>query len=198
VNRVVPDLEALLGWMNLTQDVFRFELVDVTAPIGTWRRLRSPRTSRGRDDDVRRSDGAGQLYTEEIFRKLHAVPAQLGVSQLICLTNFGITDDVHENVDSKQNEDASITIVSTSSILDALSPPDTTIERLVANQAAAYVNPIVPHKGGVKGCPNFYNEKNDIRFIAGRLALCSECRRALRRRKDGAGIVRAVDALLRR
>jgi hypothetical protein len=196
VNHAVPRLEALLDRLSAAQDVFRFQLADITAPIGTWRRLRRPpgADDRGRLDGPGKNDG--QLHANEVFDKLRDVPARLGVSQLICLTTFGLTDETAANLDSQQTGDRRITIISTAGLLPKMSPPARSLERLLVNQLVAYVNPVPPHRGRANRCPNYEFTHREILALAGFVHLCRPCRQTLTKRREGSGMLRALDVLL--
>jgi CHAT domain len=64
VNHVVPGLEALIGRMNVLQDYVRFDLADITAPIGTWRRLRTVGIAGSRGG--RRRSGASTMIMRAV------------------------------------------------------------------------------------------------------------------------------------
>lgn len=193
VNHIVPGLEGLIKKMNFAQSVFTFQLADITAPIGTWRRVKdeSQRRSRGH------SNVAGQLKAEEVFLKLHDIPTRLGVTRVICLTTFALRDKENKELDSIQSPDKRIAIVSTAPSLNALTPPETSINRLVLNQVAAYINSVPPHENGVKKCPNYRNQERDVLIIAGLIALCGQCRSKVRKLEaEGEKVNQAIDVLL--
>jgi hypothetical protein len=191
VNYVVPGLEGLIRRMNSAQSVFSFELADITAPIGTWRRVKteSTRGSRGR------TNVAGRLKAEEVFAKLRGVPAQLGVQQLICLTNFSLSDEGQDVIDGIYNPELRISIVSTAGYLEIDMPPGASINRLVINQTVAYINPVSEHLKGVKKCPNYRNDEHNLEILAGPIALCARCRKLVVKLQD-AQSADAIDALL--
>jgi hypothetical protein len=68
---------------------------------------------------------------------------------------------------------------------------------MMAHLAAAVVAGIPPHprRVGPADCPLFYNDKRDIRSIAGRLTFCAACRKQF---KDKAGQerLRAAERIL--
>jgi len=194
VNHIVPGLESLIRRMNIsTQNVFTFELADITAPIGTWRRVKDEAKRRKQS----RFNVAGQLEAEELFAKLRDIPVQLGVKMVICLTTFALRDKKNKVLDGRQSPDKRIVILSTAPSLDALTPPQTSIHRLVLNQAAAYINSVPEHVNGVKKCPNYRNKEGDVLIIAGPIALCGPCRRqVINSEAEGEKVILAIDALL--
>jgi hypothetical protein len=76
VNRAFPGLEETLSRMNLAQDRFGFELVDVSAPLGTWRVMAKGGTRRPYLDAAR------------VAEKLAHKPKELGVEFLACITDL--------------------------------------------------------------------------------------------------------------
>ncbi len=194
VNHVVPDLEGVVRRMNAAQDFFRFQVADITAPLGTWRRLPLDPQSASRTGPWRARER--QLDSAELIEKLSGLPAQLGVNQVVCVTNFGLADDEQTNIEGETDPEQGISVVSTAGVLEALTPPETSIERLVVNQSVAYINPVPAHVHGVKRCPNYYNKEKRPAIMAGRIGLCAACRRALRRMPNGDRIIAALDALL--
>ena len=194
VNHIVPGLEGLIRQMNSAQSVFTFELADITAPIGTWRRVK-------KDEAQHRSRGrfnvAAKLEAEEVFAKLRDIPVQLGVKLVICLTTFALRSKEDTELPGILSPDKCIAIVSTAPSLDALTPPQTSINRLVLNQVAAHINSVRPHENGVKKCPNYSNKERDVLIIAGRIALCGHCRRqVMKLEAEGEKVIQAIDALL--
>ena len=195
VNHILPTLEQLVARMNQAQEVFFFEVADLTAPIGTWRRVRST-VAKG-DKTKFTSANEGELHSNAVFEKLREVPGRLGVEKLICITNFWLTDGKVPNLFGDESDDEKIIIVSTAGLLPKLNEQETTIERLVTNQVAyANAGPIHRKGKGPKNCPMYYNAERDIRWIAGRLDLCAECRRILKQAANPQTVA-AVEALLK-
>jgi len=195
VNHVVPGLKEVLDKMNAAQDTYQMEVADVTAPIGAWRRVKTPTSSNGDGkkgwNGSSRPSNEGYIRADEVFAKLRGLPARLGVSQLICITNFWQKGNLY----GVHSDDGTISVVSTAGLLDELRPPATSIERLVVNQLTGHLLPLDVHERGQPDCPQFYNDERDIAYIAGPLKLCGPCRRELLR-QSGAEVVEAIDKLL--
>jgi hypothetical protein len=180
VNHIAPRLEELLERLNRAQSVYEFIAVEITAPIGTWRRS----TIAGR---------TAFLNAEEVEQKLSEAPARLGVDHLCALTTFALSGGKTTNLSTYFDPDLGISIVSTFGRLERLDPPKTSLERLIANHLAFSLSDLEEHKRGVKQCPGYYNQKNDIRWIAGPLAFCRACRRRLGKKP---AVLEALSAIL--
>jgi hypothetical protein len=165
VNHIAPHLEDLLQRFNQAQDYFEFVPVEITAPLGTWRR--NPKV-----------DGAF-LNATEVEEKLADAPARLGVDHLYILTNFALSDGEVDDLTAHVSEDRQISIASTFDRLDRFAPPELSLEHFIANHLAFNLSKLKEHKAGVESCPVYYNEGNDLRWIAGQLAFCGRCRRRI-------------------
>jgi len=162
VNYVLPQLDRMVDRLNAVQRHFLFEPAEIAAPLGTWRRS----TSRKR--------AGAFLYAVEVERKLRPTLASLGVSHLFCVTSMPLHDGKAE-LSAHSTEDGAISLVSTANALARLSPPETTLERLVANMLAFALAQLDEHQRGAKDCPLYYNDESDIRWNAGALRFCKPC-----------------------
>jgi hypothetical protein len=185
INHVVPALDAIAARLNAVQRRYAFDVVDVSAPLGTWR--------------LRPVDGEGDaaqpyLYTNETRQKLAETPARLGVDWLFCITSFWMTDGEVLNLYADSGKDDSrIVFVSTAGLLARFAPPATSLERMVANLVAAFLSGLPDHRLGEglrPDCPAYLNPRRSVRLIGGRLRFCA-CAGGLRPRKRA-----ALDAIL--
>ncbi len=167
MQHLIPDLDKIAAVLTACQQSFAFETVSL--PLGTWRR--------------KRFEGRSYLEAEEAVERIKSLP--FGVDILIAITGLPLLGD---NVTDLQTwRDGNISVLSLSGFLDQLRPPATTIERLLANAVADFVSDLPIHNHGEKqgrvrssdDCPLFYNDANDIRYVAGPLKLCDLCRHRL-------------------
>ena len=180
-HRMIPHLREICDRLTQVQELFSFEPVSFPAPIGTWRR--------------EQSEGQAFVVAEALYDRLKAKPKELGVDHLVCMTNFPLQDEHWKNLYYWERD--RLSIISTYELLDQLVEPDFTVERMMANLAAAIAADLDVHSGsrGPKDCPFYFNKERDIRSIAGRLNLCAACRKQLRG-KEGAPRLRAAERLL--
>jgi hypothetical protein len=176
VNHVVPSLERISRRLNDVQTYFGFEVVDMSAPLGTWR-LKQRQGIEGM---------VAYLDADEVEQKLIDAPSRLGVDALLCVTNFWLkgsgTDNLFAHWNGKTLDESTIFIVSTAGLITALSPPATTVERMIGNLVVGFLSGIEPHGGRGryrKDCPNFANDERDIQLVAGELRFCAACRKRL-------------------
>jgi len=167
VNRVIPNLDKIAETLTNSQKVFGFQAVSFSAPLGTWRREQMGERT--------------YLIAEKIAERLDSKPAELGVDRLICFTNLPLGDaktlDPYAWHDDPKGK---VFIFSTSGLLDQIKPPDTSLERMIANAVGGFLGGLDSHQKHKKDCPYFYNEDREIRSIAGRITLCAQCSRKLK------------------
>ncbi|WHZ15243.1 MAG: hypothetical protein OJF52_002084 [Nitrospira sp.] len=180
-HRMIPHLPEICDRLTLVQDVYAFETVSFPAPIGTWRRERDTEQA--------------FVMAETLYDRLKTKPKELGVDRLVCMINFPLKSK--ETTDLYFWRRDALFVASTFGVLEQLNEKEFTVERMMAHLAAAVVADLTPHRRGVgpADCPFFYNERRDIRSIAGRLRFCAACRRQLKG-KEGPVRLRAAEQLL--
>jgi hypothetical protein len=180
VNRVIPDLGRIADTLTGSQQMFGFQALSFSAPLGTWRRGQN--------------GGGTCLRADKIAERLESKPAELGVERIVCLTNLPLSDaktlDPHSWDRDPQRR---ISIFSTNGLLDLTDPPETSVERMIANAVVGFLGGLGSHERHSKSCPYFYDKERGIRSIAGRLTLCAQC---VGRLKD-AQLREALESLLR-
>lgn len=180
VNRVIPDLGQIADTLTNSQKLFGFQALSFSAPLGTWRR--------------EQNRGGTYLIAQKIVDRLKSKPAELGVDRLICITNLPLSDGKTLNLFAwDEDPKCKISIFSTNGLLEQTNPPDTTVERMIANAVGGFLGGLDSREPHSKSCPYFYNNEREIQSIAGRLSLCADCRKKL---KD-AGLREAVESLLK-
>ena len=164
---MIPHLPDICEHLTKVQDQYTFETVSFPAPIGIWRL----------DKGKRQDENEAFVVAETLYERLKTKPQELGVKQLICMINFPMKDARTSYLYYWRRDPQIVT--STFELLEQLNEREFTVERMMAHLAAAVVAGIPPHprKVGPADCPLFYNEKRDIRSIAGRLTFCARCRK---------------------
>ncbi|MBA5870467.1 MAG: CHAT domain-containing protein [Nitrospira sp. CR2.1] len=162
-HRMIPHLPEICERLTHVQMRYAFETVSFPAPIGTWRR--------------EQEEDQAFVVAETLYDRLKTKPQELAVDQLICMINFPMKDARTSYLYYWRRDPLIVT--STFELLEQLNEREFTVERMMAHLAAAVVAGIPPHprRVGPADCPLFYNEKRDIRSIAGRLTFCARCRK---------------------
>ncbi|MBZ5583718.1 MAG: CHAT domain-containing protein, partial [Acidobacteriia bacterium] len=176
VNRVLPDLDRIAATLSACQEQFQFQAVSFSAPLGTWRP---------------QQDGGGTcLRADKIARRLGSKPEELGVDMLIAITTLPVSDEKGRMVHTWHA--AGIAILSVRGVLERLHPPLLTLERTVANAAAAIVGGLSSSARHSRTCPYFDSGSSEIESMAGRLKLCEPCRKKI----GDAAVRKAVESIL--
>ena len=183
-HRMIPHLPEICDHLTKAQNMFSFETVSFPAPIGTWRREK--------DEDQ------AFVVAETLYERLKTKPKELGVDRLVCMINFPLKSKDAKYLyywPLKPRQDEPFSVVSTFEVLDQLTGPEFTVERMMAHLAAGVAANLTPHRHGPADCPFFYNSNRSIRSIAGRLTFCASCRKKFTG-KAGLARLRAAEQLL--
>jgi hypothetical protein len=177
VNHVLPELDDFASTLNGRQNQFCFQAVEVSAPLGTWRRT----TPTG--------GGASKGYIDgdEVAMKLRDQVASLGVDRLICITSFALADKQDKGL-ALWNEDKNqrVTIISGELIFGQPAPPRTNLYRFVANLLVSALCGMKGHATPPENCPNHAPDKVDpdpqarLAYLTAPLQLCEYCSEALK------------------
>ncbi|HEU4389016.1 MAG TPA: CHAT domain-containing protein [Blastocatellia bacterium] len=191
VNHILPDLEATALRMNRAQDFYRFDVIDISAPIGTWRLER--------DGD----DQEAFLHGEKVAAKLSDKPKELGLNRLLCITSFRLGDDGYRDLyvwDIWDEDPAkTIAIISLAGLMTEIRKRGLSVARAVVNTVVGCLMPLPSHSRGPKFCPLYFNNERDVQYIAGPLNLDKTCKAKARKPKTlKRGVdVTALEKLLR-
>jgi len=174
VNHVLPSLPDLAKRMTAAQRRFAFEVVEISAPLGTWRLVRQPRSG----------DTSCRLEAGEVARRLANEPRQLGVEHLLCLTDYelggGSRDEAFLWVGP---EHGPISIFSTAGLLAEIRERGMPESRALANGLVATLASVrgrlAPHATGAKSCP--LSQARDVERLTGTMKLDARCRSRLLR-----------------
>ena len=183
IEKVFPSLGKTLDRMNAAQDVFGFELVEMSAPLDAWDR----------------SGGVPSLRADVLAMRLGGKPMELQVDLLACITRYPLKDK-----DGKTRygwwpdaDDPPVGIFSTAGL--DLATEGTATDRAIANTAVAFVARFFAkretHAKGPKNCPFFQNDARDVQVLTRVQKFDVACRRELR--KVIAKELPALDALLK-
>ena len=177
-----PSLEKTLDRMNAAQDVFGFELVEMSAPLDAWDR----------------SEGGQLLRAEHLAMRLGGKPMELQVDLLACITRHPLEDKNDKAIYGwwPDPDDPPVGIFSTAGL--DLAPEGPATDRAIANTAVAFLARFFAkrdtHPKGPKNCPFFQNEARDVQVLTRTQKFDAACRRELK--KLMAKELPALDALL--
>lgn len=170
VNSGFPELERIIGRLNEVQSVYAFDVVEMSAPIGTWRLVR------------REGEAAqGYVYAEHVARRLGPRTANLGVKKLICLTTFPLGDKNFDDLYFWDDDpEQRVAVFSFAGYEKAVLEADgSSVERAIANLISPCLEFLDAHHRGAKTCPAYFNDERDPRYVAGPLAICPACEKKL-------------------
>jgi hypothetical protein len=170
MDSVFPALERTLAAMNKGQEVFGFELVDLSVPFGVW--------------DLNESEGVSYLWAERLADRLQRMPMELGVEVLACVTRHWMRDDEWLNLYGWWPTDRRPPIVIFSIAgFDQLPSEGPQTDRAIANAAvtalAGFYGEIDAH-GQSKSCPMWSNESSDFTHLIGKQEFDAACRKQLK------------------
>ncbi|HEY7514466.1 MAG TPA: CHAT domain-containing protein, partial [Vicinamibacteria bacterium] len=179
VNHVVASLETMARTLTAAQGMYGFEVVEATAPLGTWR------LDRGDDEEE------GFLHGGRLGERLRAKPRELGLDALFCVTTFRVGDDdapdlyvwYRDDFSDPDGRTRGFGLISLYRVLERLDPPRLTLERVLANLITGCLSDAPEHRRGPKSCPHYYNAERDVRFLAGPLRFDATCRRRVSRER---------------
>jgi hypothetical protein len=172
VNHMLPELDDFATVLNARQTEFCFLVVEVSAPLGTWRRTTG----------AAGGEPKGYIDGNEAANRLRMHVSRLGVNRLICITAFALADKDDKGL-ALWNEDASqrVSIVSGEPVFAQMGPAHTDLNRFLANMVVAALCGDVGHKVPPTTCPNYYSDKVDtdakarLAYLTAPLKFCDEC-----------------------
>jgi CHAT domain-containing protein len=181
-----PKLDATLAHLNSSQNEFGFELVDLSAPIGTWQ-LTPPR---GRASSGRRK-AVPYLHADRVARRLQHKPNELKLDGLICITNQPMSGPGSKGRQLKDiyawwdEPDRPIMLFSTAGF--PLPPSGPLVDKVIANAialclAGQFAQVQRAHARNPKSCILFYNPKRLFEVVAGQRDIDPRCRALLKKK----------------
>lgn len=194
VNHVLPSLEALAERLNGVQSMYSFEVVDITAPLGTWRLLQD------KDNNTQQ----GVLHGQEVCNKLRGQVTALGLNRLFCITTFAVADTFDKQYRTdlamwNNDPEQRITVISGAGELFQSMNSSYPVQRFISNSIAnALCGNKIEHSKAPFNCPNFYRHKRRtmqerLEYTTGHQQLCADCRRKI----DDKRKVEALQNILR-
>lgn len=185
-DRSLPKLEATLQKMSNAQDVYGFELVDMSLPLDVW------------DKERESPDGTPYLWAEKLARRIHTKAAQMRVDILACITRHWMHDDDTLNLYGWWGDTRKPALIIFSYAGFDLPAEGRITDRVLANAAvsalAGHFGDAEAHADGAHDCPLYHNPRRDFAVVSGALHFDADCGRKLRAKlgKD----YRALEKLL--
>ena len=175
IDDVFPSLERTLQRMNAAQDVFGFELVDMSTPIDVW------------DLETRARDGTPYLKAEQLAHRLEAKTVELRANVLACVTRHWMRDEQTLNLYGwwPENKKPPVVIFSCAGFDDLEAEgPDT--DRVIANVTvtalAGFFGETGSHVKGASDCPLFHNPHRKFQHLVAQQKFDTTCRAKLKRK----------------
>ena len=185
IDDVFPALDRTLERMNGAQNVFGFELVDMSVPLDVW--------------DLEAEAGTPYLCAERLATRLQSKTVELRVNLLACVTRHWMRDTDWLNLYGwwPDNRKPPVMIFSCAGFDDlAAEGPET--DRAIANSMvcglAGFFGEIGTHERGPKDCPMYFNKNRDVKHLIGQQKLDPSCRKKLSQKMRSQ--LPALDALL--
>ncbi|HYM62630.1 MAG TPA: CHAT domain-containing protein [Thermoanaerobaculia bacterium] len=175
VDMVLPALERTLDRMNRAQDVFGFELTDMSAPLDAWDYA---------------SDGR-RLSPEHLADRLRSKTVELHVDLLVCITRHPLSGTEKVRVWWPDGRTPSVAVLSFAGLkLEAEGQEmDRFIATALASMAAGFFGGVGVHTKGAKECPLAFDVSSGSRKFD------ASCRAKLKRQIPHD--LPALDALLK-
>lgn len=170
MDEVFPSLAKTIDMMSHAQNVFGFELVNLSVPLGVW--------------DLDSDPKQPYLWAEHLARRLERISMELGVEVLVCITRQWLRDDYTLNLFNwwPGGHKPPIIIYSVAGFDMAAEGPNT--DRALANTAVAglagFYADMDCHKGPPKDCPLWFNGARDMKTIVGQQKFDPTCRKQLK------------------
>lgn len=182
---VFPELEKTLREMNDVQDVFGFELTDMSVPLDIW--------------DLETDKEHPYLWAERLARRLQGKTVELGVNALACVTRHWLRSDETFNLYGWWPDGRKPPVVMFSAAgFDDLQSTGPLTERVIVNcmvtGMAGFLGDLDAHTTGSKTCPMFHNLEREFKYLAGAKRFDKKCRDVLA--ELGGGDLEALEALL--
>jgi hypothetical protein len=186
IDDVFPALDRTLERMNAAQEVFGFELVDMSVPLDVW--------------DLEAKKGKPYLWAERLAERLQSKTVELRANLLACVTRHWMRDDKRLNLFGwwPENRKPPVVIFSCAGF-DKLEAEGPATDRAIANAMVAalagFFGEIDAHERGAKDCPLFFNQNWDAKHMIGAQRFDPSCRKKLNQKMRAQ--LPALDALLK-
>jgi hypothetical protein len=172
IDGAFPTLRPILERMQAAQDLFGFDLVDLSVPVDAW------------DVDTQSPDGTPYLWAERFANRLARMPLELGVDMLACITRHWMRSDEYHNIYGWWPEDGGPPILIFSFAgFDELSSGGEDTERAIVNVTiaalAGYLGKHDSHDSGPKNCFMSRNASRNPQQLLKPLRFDPRCRATL-------------------
>jgi len=180
VAHAYPQLEKTLATLSAAQDRFSFEMVDISAPMGTWR-LDRPEGQEAAE---------AYLHADRVARALRGKPRELGVDWLACITahpmmsDYG-PDQIIYNVYGWWPMPKSEPVMLMSTAFFELPSSGELLDRALANALVSGIVGLLTgdgtHETPPKLCPMYSNNDRELAVLVGRQRFAAPWRKRLAR-----------------
>jgi hypothetical protein len=170
MDNVFPKLDTTLAAMSKAQNVFGFELVDLSVPFGVW--------------DLDSEKGTPYLWAERLANRLERMPMELGVEVLACVTRHWMRDDNWLNLYGwwPAGRRPPIIVFSIAGFED-LAPEGRETDRAITNGTvtalAGFYGDIDSHERS-RSCPMWFNQNRDFKHLVAQQEFDATCRKKLK------------------
>ena len=170
MDNVFPSLDKTAAAMSRAQNVFGFELVDLSVPLGVW--------------DLSSTKGRRYLWAEHLADRMQRMPMELGIEVLACVTRHSMRDDNWLNLYGwwPSGRKPPIIIFSVAGF-EQLQPEGPETDRAIANATvtglAGFYGDLESHSRS-KDCPLWFNEKRDVKHLIAQQKFDTTCRKKLK------------------
>lgn len=201
MSHAFPGLEEIITRWNQAQSHFEFNLVDLTAPVGTWK--------------AREGEGATTyLFADALARRLKQVPMGLGVDFLFCLTDQPVSGTDENGVEytdvfawwwsppadkaarGPRRQAEKVMVFSSANF--SLPPRGELTQRVLTNALVTCLSGFIAqcdsHSRDPRDCPLFNNPDRQIELLGGHQTFDRQCREKLDAKDPEAG--EALERLL--
>ena len=172
MDRSLPKLEGTLQKMSDAQDVYGFELVDMSLPLDVW------------DKENLAPDGTPYLWAEKLAQRIHTKTAQMRVDILACISRHWMHDNETKNLYGWWGDSRKPALVIFSYGGFDLPAEGPITDRVLANAAvsalAGHFGGADAHADGAHDCPLFHNPERDFKVVSGVHRFDAPCGKLLR------------------
>lgn len=181
-------LDSTLTQLNAVQQVFGFDLVDLSVPLDAW------------DVENKAPNGAPYLWAEKFATRVERMAMELRVDVLACITRHWLRDDNTLNLYGWWPEKKKPPVVLFSCAgFDDLPAAGLKTDRAITNALVAglagFLSGLGTHEKGAMDCPLAYNANRSLKHVTGPQKFDKSCRAQLK--KVISGKLTALEGLLK-
>jgi hypothetical protein len=175
IDDVFPSLDRTLARMNAVQQLYGFELVDLSVPLDAW------------DVDNKADDNAPYLWAEKFVKRLQSKTVELRLNVLACVTRHWLRDNDTFKLYGwwPPRHQPPIVIFSCAGFTNMAAEGPTT-DRAIANAMVSalggYFGELELHQRGAKDCPFAFSPTRNLKHLTSAQTFDAACRRKLAER----------------